>query len=196
MPTYAAVCRRMRTGGEIVVEEGDTIGWAHTGPGVLEYDEPNGPSPQPFVRFVYGASLLGEVRLCIYICMYVCTYVCVCVCVCMERERERERERRERGKRERERERKRERERERERDNKSADSRRTSHSKQRGATPYGPSLTPPQTRPLPSTTPPRQLPEDAINSRSPDSGCCVRATAHQRQPAPPKRRSRHCQRCS
>ena len=46
------------SGGQILVEAGDHIGWAHMGPGVLEYDAD--PGGDKLVRFIYGSSRVGE----------------------------------------------------------------------------------------------------------------------------------------
>jgi len=46
------------SGGEILVQPGDMLGWAHAGPGVLEYEEL--PGEERRMRFIYGASNVGD----------------------------------------------------------------------------------------------------------------------------------------
>ncbi len=47
------------SGGEILVQPGDMLGWGHTGPGELEYNELPADEPK-LMRFIYGASNVGD----------------------------------------------------------------------------------------------------------------------------------------
>lgn len=46
------------SGGQLLVQEGDMIGWAHVGPGYLEWDDR--PDKQKLVRFIYGSAKVGD----------------------------------------------------------------------------------------------------------------------------------------